>query len=61
MSVNIFGGGRNTATNASHTSVGNVVSDRNFKQRLILLSNKLAQKVNESGDTMDGDLKLTLF
>ena len=59
MSVNIFGGGRNTATNVSHTSVGNVGSDRNFNQRLILLSNKLAQKVNKSGDTMDGDLKLT--
>ena len=34
-------------------------SDRNFNQRLILLSNKLAQKVNKSGDTMNGDLKLT--
>ena len=59
MSVNIFGGGRNTAASASHASVGNVGSDRNFNQRLILLSNKLAQKVNKSGDTMDGDLKLT--
>ena len=59
MSVNIFGGGRNTATSASHASVGNVGSDRNFNQRLILLSNKLAQKVNKSGDTMNGDLKLT--
>ena len=59
MSVNIFGGGRNTATNASHASVGNVESDRSFNQRLILLSNKLALKVNKSGDTMDGDLKLT--
>ena len=51
MSVNIFGVGRNTATSASHASVGNVGSDRNFNQRLILLSNKLAQKVNKSGDT----------
>ena len=59
MSVNIFGGGRNTATSGSHASVGNVGSDRNFNQRLILLSNKLAQKVNKSGDTMNGDLKLT--
>ena len=59
MSVNIFGGGRNTAASASHASVGNDGSDRNFNQRLILLSNKLAPKVNKSGDTMDGDLKLT--
>ena len=59
MSVNIFGGGRNTAASASHASVGNVGSDRNFNQRLIILSNKLAQKVNKSGDTMNGDLKLT--
>ena len=28
-------------------------------RELILLSNKLAQKVNKSGDTMNGDLKLT--
>ena len=59
MSVNIFGGGRNSAANASHASVGNVVSDRNFNQRLVMLSNKLGQKVNKSGDTMNGDLKLT--
>ena len=59
MSVNIFGGGRNTAASGSHASVGNVGRDRNFNQRLILLSNKLAQKVNKSGDTMNGDLKLT--
>ena len=59
MSVNIFGGGKNTAASASHASVGSVGSDRNFNQRLILLSNKLAQKVNKSGDTMNGDLKLT--
>ena len=55
MSVNIFGGARNGGS----ASVGNVGSDRNFNQRLILLSNKLAQKVNKSGDTMNGDLKLT--
>ena len=59
MSVNIFGGGKNTAASAGHASVGNVGSDRNFNQRLILLSNKLAQKMNKSGDTMNGDLKLT--
>ena len=59
MSVNIFGGRRNTAASTSHGNVGNVGSDRNFNQRLILLSNKLAQRVNKSGDTMDGDLKLT--
>ena len=58
MSVNIFGGGRNTAASASHGNVGNVGSDRNFNQRLIMLSNKLEQKVNKSGDTMEGDLKL---
>ena len=59
MRVNIFGGGRNTASSASHACVGNVGIDRNFNQRLILLSNKLEQKVNKSGDTMNGDLKLT--
>ena len=58
MSVNIFGGARN-GDSTSHTSVGNVGSDRNFNQRLIMLSNKLSLKVNKSGDTMDGDLKLT--
>ena len=58
MSVNIFGGARNGGS-TSHVSVGNVGSDRNFNQRLIMLSNKLAQKVNKSGDTMNGDLKLT--
>ena len=56
MSVNIFGGGRNTA---SYGNMGVVGSDRNLNQRLILMSNKLAQKVNKSGDTIDGDLKLT--
>ena len=37
MSVNIFVGGRNVATSASHASVGNVGSDRNFNQRLIII------------------------
>ena len=59
MSVNIFGGGKNSAASANHASLGNAGGDRNFNQRLILLSNKLAQKVNKSGDTMNGDLKLT--
>ena len=58
MSVNIFGGARNGA-GTSHANVNVSGADRNFNQRLILLSNKLAQKVNKSGDTMDGDLKLT--
>ena len=57
MSVNIFGGARDDAS-TSHGSVGNVGIDRNFNQRIIMLSNKLAQKVNKSGDTMEGDLKL---
>ena len=59
MSVNIFGGGRITAASANHVNVGVVGSDRNMNQRLIVLSNKLAQKVNKSGNTMNGDLKLT--
>ena len=54
MSVNIFGGGKNTATSASHASVSVAGTDINFNQRLIVLSKKLAQKVNKSGDTMDG-------
>ena len=54
MSVNIFGGGRNAA---NHGYVGVVKDDRNLNQRIILVSNKLAQKVNKSGDTMDGDLE----
>ena len=37
----------------------NVEEDRNSNQRLISLSNKLAQKVNKSGDVMDVDLKQT--
>ena len=57
MSVNIFGGARNGAS-TSHGNVGTVGTDRNFNQILIMLSNKLAQKVNKSGDTMEGDLKL---
>ena len=58
MSVNIFGGARNGGS-ASHASVSVVSTAGNLNQRLILLSNKLAQKVNKSGDTMNGDLKLT--
>ena len=57
MSVNIFGGARNGGS-TSQASVGNVGSDRNFNQRLIMLSNKLGQKVNKSGDIMERDLKL---
>ena len=57
MSVNIFGGARNGGS-ASHASVSVVSTAGNLNQRLILLSNKLAQKVNKSGDTMNGDLKL---
>ena len=51
MSVNIFGGARNggSTSHATSASVGNVGSDRNFNQRLIMLSNKLSQKVNKSG------------
>ena len=58
MSVNIFGGGKNTSASTSHGTVGVVGGDRNFNQRFILLSNKLAEKVNKSGDTMNGDLEL---
>ena len=58
MSVNIFGGARNGGS-ASHASVSVIGTAGNLNQRLILLSNKLAQKVNKSGDTMNGDLKLT--
>ena len=54
-----FGGRRNTAAIASHVNAGVVGNDRNMNQILILLSKKLAQKVNKSGDTMNGDLKLT--
>ena len=42
VSVNIFGGGGNTAASAGAGNVGIVGSDRNFNQRLILSSNKLA-------------------
>ena len=38
MSVNIFGGGRNTAAIASHVNAGVVGNDRNMNQILILLS-----------------------
>ena len=57
MSVNIFGGARNGAS-TSPGNVATVVTDGNFNQRLIMLSKKLAQKVNKFGDTMNGDLKL---
>ena len=57
MSVNIFGGARNGGS-ASHASVSVVSTAGNLNQRLIMLSNKLSQKVNKSGDTMNGDLKL---
>ena len=53
MSVNIFGGARNGSSTSHSTSAicGKYVgSDRNFNQRLIMLSNKLSQKVNKSGD-----------
>ena len=57
MSVNIFGGARNGGS-ASHASVSVVGTAGNLNERLIMLSNKLSQKVNKSGDTMDGNLKL---
>ena len=57
MSVNIFGEARN-GSSASHASVSVEGTAGNLNQRLIMLSNKLSQKVNKSGDTMDGDLKL---
>ena len=56
MSVNIFGSsGKHASGVNSNVGLGGV--DRNFNQRLIMLSNKLAQKINKSGDTMEGDLK----
>ena len=39
----------------SNIGIGGV--DRNINQRLIILSNKLAQKISKSGDTMEEDLK----
>ena len=56
MSVNIFGSSGKHASGV-HSNVGLGGVDRNFNQRLIMLSNKLAQKINKSGDTMEGDLK----
>ena len=56
MGVIIFGGGRNGASTRP-TNVGTVGNDKNFNQRLIMLSIKLAQKVDKSGDTMEGNLK----
>ena len=56
MSVNIFGSsGKHASGVNGNVGFGGV--DRNFNQRLIMLSNKLAQKINKSGDTMEGDLK----
>ena len=40
-----------------NNNVGFGAVDRNFNQRLIMLSNKLSQKINKSGDTMEGDFK----
>ena len=57
MSVNTIGGARNGGS-TSQANVSVVGTDRNFNQRIIMLSNKLAQEVNKSGDTIDGDLKL---
>ena len=56
MSVNIFGSSGKHAS-GNNNSVGLSGVDRNFNQRLIMLSNKMAQKINKSGDTMEGDLK----
>ena len=56
MCVNIFGSSGKHAS-AVNSNVGLGAVDRNFNQRLIMLSNKLAQKINKSGDTMEGDLK----
>ena len=56
MSVNIFGSsGKHASGVNSNVGLGGV--DRNFNQRLIMLSNKLTQKINKSGDTMKGDLR----
>ena len=56
MSVNIFGSSGKHA-NGVNRNVGFFGVDRNFNQSLIMLSNKLAQKINKPGDTMEGDLK----
>ena len=56
MSVNIFGSsGKHVSGVSGNAGLSGV--DRNFYQRLIMLSNKLSQKINKSGDTMEGDLK----
>ena len=48
MSVNIFGSsGKHASGVNSNVGLGGV--DRNFNQRFIMLSNKLAQKINKSG------------
>ena len=56
MSVNIFGSSGKHACGVN-SNVGLAGVDRNFNQRLIMLNNKLSQKNNKSGDTMEGDLK----
>ena len=54
MSVNIFrSSGKHASGVNSNVNLGGV--DRNFNQRYIMLSNKLAQKINKSGDTMAGE------
>ena len=56
MSVNIFGSSGKHAGGVN-SNVGLSGVDRNFNQRLIMLSNKLAQKINKSRDTTEGDFK----
>ena len=54
--MNIFGSSGKHASGVN-SNVGLAGVDKNFNQRLIMLSNKLAQKINKSGDTMEGNLK----
>ena len=56
MSVNIVGSSGKHASGVN-SNVGLSDIERNLNQRLIMLSNKLAQQINESGDTMEADLK----
>ena len=56
MSVNIFGSSGKHASGVN-INVGIGGTDRNFNQRLIILSNKFEQKINKSGDMMEEDLK----
>ena len=55
--MNIFGSSGKHASGVNNNVSLSVVG-RNFNQRLIILSNILAQKINKSGDTMEGDLNL---